>query len=78
MAEFQKKQAHEDLMSALGKLGLRVNPELKPAPDSRVAMGPGGTAAGALTDVIGVRPTFTPSTPAEAVPAEPLDPPPAD
>lgn len=77
MAEFQKKKAHEDLLSALGKLGLQVSPDLKTDRETRVAMGPGGTAAGALTDVIGVRPEFTPPTPAEAVPAAPLDPPPA-
>ena len=78
MAEFQKKKAHEDLLSALGKMGLQVSPDLKPAGTSSSAMGPGGTAAVSHADIIGVKPGYVPPAPAEAVPALPLDPPPAD
>lgn len=77
MAEFQKKKAHEELLSALGNMGLRVSPDLKPAGDSNFAMGPGGAAPATLRDIAALSPGYLPPAPAEAVPAEPLDPPPA-
>jgi hypothetical protein len=77
MGEFQKKKAHEDLLSALGNLGLRVSPDLKPAGGSNHAMGPGGTAPATLGDIAALSPDYLPPAPADEVPAEPLDPPPA-
>lgn len=75
MAEFQKKKAHEDLLSALGKMGLRVSPELNPAGDSTFAMGPGGTAPATLGDIPALAPDYLPPSPGESVPAHTLDPP---
>lgn len=77
MGEFQKKKAHEDLLSALGNMGLRVSPELKPAGDSNFAMGPGGTAPATFGEISNLAPDYLPPAPAQAVPAERLDPPPA-
>lgn len=77
MAEFQKKKAHEDLLSALGKMGLRVSPEIKPAGDSSFAMGPGGTAPATLGDNPALAPDYLPPSPVESVPSQPLDSPPA-
>ena len=76
MGEFQKKRAHEDLLSALGNMGLRVSPELNPAGDSSFAMGPGGTAPASLGEFANLAPDYLPPAPVEAVPAEGLDPPP--
>lgn len=76
MAEFQKKKAHQDLLSALGNMGLGVSPELKPAGDSSFAMGPGGTAPASFGEIANLAPDYLPPAPAEAVPAEGSDPPP--
>ncbi|HEX2149715.1 MAG TPA: hypothetical protein VHI31_06050 [Actinomycetota bacterium] len=78
MGEFQKKKAHEDLLSALGNMGLRVSPELNPGTDRSTAMGPGGTAPASWGEIAGLAPDYLPPSPAEAVPSEPLDPPPAN
>lgn len=78
MGEFQKKKAHEDLVSALGNMGLRVSPELKPAAGRSAAMGPGGTAPSSWGEISSLGPDYLPPSPAEAVPSEPLDPPPSN
>jgi hypothetical protein len=78
LGEFQKKKAHEDLLSALGNMGLRVSPDLKPAGGSNLAMGPGGTAPATLADIQAESPDYLPPAPAGPVPAEPLDPPAGD
>lgn len=73
MAEFQKKKATEDLLSALRNLGLEVDAELKPARDRRMPMGPGETAPADLAEIPSLAPSYLPPAPAEAVPTEPLD-----
>ncbi len=75
MGEFQKKKAHEDLLSALGNMGLRVSPELKPAGDPGSSMGPGETAPASFGEIANLGPDYLPPAPVEAVPAERLDPP---
>jgi hypothetical protein len=76
MGEFQKKKAHEDLAAALGNMGLRVSPELPLPGQSAISMGPGETTPSSLGDILATAPDYIPPAPAEAVPSQPLDPPP--
>jgi hypothetical protein len=78
MAEFQKKKAHEDLLSALGKMGLQVSPELKPGAAAATHLEPGETVPITFPASVDPGSNFLPPAPAEAVPAEPLEPPAED
>lgn len=78
MGEFQKKKAHEDLAATLGSMGLRVSPELPLPGQSAASMGPGETAPASLGDILATAPDYLPPAPAEAVPSQPLDPPPIE
>lgn len=75
MGEFQKKKAQEDLLSALGKMGLQVSPELKPGAPAAGHLGPGETVPITFPAQVEPRVNFLPPAPAEEVPAESLDPP---
>jgi hypothetical protein len=75
MAEFQKKKAHEDLLSALSRMGLEVNPELKPGAPAAGHLGPGETVPITFPASVDPKSNYLPPAPADAVPAEPLEPP---
>lgn len=77
MAEFQKKKANEDLLSALGKMGLQVGPELRP-PAAAGHMGAGETVPITFPANVDPKSNYLPPAPAEAVPAESLEPPAED
>jgi hypothetical protein len=78
MAEFQKKKAHEDLLSALGKMGLQVSPELKPGEAGAAHLGPGETVPITFPASVDPKSNYLPPAPAAAVPAESLEPPAED
>ena len=75
MGEFQKKKAHEDLLSVLGKMGLQVSPELKPGAAAAGHLGAGETVPITFPASVDPKSNYLPPAPAEAVPAESLEPP---
>ena len=65
MAEFQRRKAQEELLSALSRLGLEVSPELKPPGARRTAMGPGETAPASMAEIASQLPDYDPPAPAD-------------